>query len=101
MAVSWFQRPQAHHWTWYFNAGRVAKEIDPVLIDEPLRMILNSGVYWSVQFLNTNHRVVEATLKFVGVCTGSHTFQGLYGLDSWEDFGVIRLRCIVWECQDL
>ena len=25
----------------------------------------------------------------------------LYGLDSGEDVGEIKLQCIVWECQDL
>ena len=30
VAGSWFQRPQAHRWTWYSNAGSVAKEIDHV-----------------------------------------------------------------------
>ena len=33
VAGSWFQHPQAHHWTWYSNAGGVAKVIDNVLID--------------------------------------------------------------------
>ena len=33
MAGSWFQRPQAHHWTLFLNAGGVAKEIGPVLVD--------------------------------------------------------------------
>ena len=33
VAGSWFQRPQAHHWTCYSNAGGVAKKIDHVLID--------------------------------------------------------------------
>ena len=33
VAGSWFQRPQAHRWTWYSNAGGVAKEIDHVLLD--------------------------------------------------------------------
>ena len=36
-----------------------------------------------------------------GVCTGPHTFQHLYGLDSGGDVGEIKLRFIVWECQDL
>ena len=35
------------------------------------------------------------------VCTGPHTFQHLYGLDSGEDVGEIKLWCIIWECQDL
>ena len=34
------------------------------------------------------------------MCTGLHTFQHLYGLDSREDVREIKLRCIVWECQD-
>ena len=33
LAGSWFQRPQAHCWTWYSNSGSVAKEIDHLLID--------------------------------------------------------------------
>ena len=64
VAGSWFQHPQAHRWTWYSNAGGVAKEIDHMLIDGHWRMIQNRRVYWSAQFLNTDHRLVEATLKF-------------------------------------
>ena len=33
------------------------------------------------------------------MCTGPHAFQHLFGLDSGEDVGEIKLRCIVWECQ--
>ncbi len=33
------------------------------------------------------------------MCTGTHTFQHLYGLNSGEDVGEIKLRCIVWECK--
>ena len=47
VAGSWFQHPQAHRWTWYSNAGSVAKEIDYVLDDakdDRLRMIQNFGV---------------------------------------------------------
>ena len=32
VAGSWFQCPKPHHWTWYSNAGGVAKEIDHVLL---------------------------------------------------------------------
>ena len=32
VAGSWLQHPQAHRWTWYFNAGGVLKEIDNVLL---------------------------------------------------------------------
>ena len=28
VAGSWFQHPQAHHWTWCSNTAGVAKEID-------------------------------------------------------------------------
>ena len=63
MAGSWFQRPQTHSWTWYSNAGGVAKEIDHVLIDGQWRMIQNCRIYWSAQFLNNDHRLVVATLK--------------------------------------
>ena len=60
---SWFQRPQAHRWTWYSNAGGVAKEIDHVLIDGRWRMIQNCRVDRRAQFLNTDHQLVVATFK--------------------------------------
>ena len=63
LAGSWFQRPQAHRWTWYSNAGGVAKEIDHVLIIGRWRMIQNCRVYQCAQFLNTDHQFVVATLK--------------------------------------
>ena len=34
------------------------------------------------------------------MCTGPHTFQHLCELDSGEDVREIKLRCIIWECQD-
>ena len=63
VAGSWFQRPQAHCWTCYSNTGGVAKEIDHVLVDGHWRMIQNCRVYRSVQFLNTDQRLVAVTLK--------------------------------------
>ena len=63
VADSWFQRPQAHRWTWHSNAGGVVKEIDHVLLDCRRRTIQNCRVYRSAQFLNTDHRLVLATLK--------------------------------------
>ena len=48
---------------WYSNAGGVAKEIDHVLVDGCCRMIQNCKVYRSAEFLNTDHRLVVATLK--------------------------------------
>ena len=58
VAGSWFQHPEAHRWTWYSNAGGVAKEIDHVLVDGGWRMIQNCRVYRSAHFLNTDHRLV-------------------------------------------
>ena len=37
--------------------------IDDVLVDGQWRMIQNCRVHWSAQFLNTDHRLVVATLK--------------------------------------
>ena len=63
MAGSWFQCPQAHHWTWYSNTGGVTKEIDHVIVHGCWRMIQNCRVYRSAQVLNTDHRLVVATMK--------------------------------------
>ena len=63
VAGSWFQHPQAHRWTWYSNAGGVAKEIHHLLVDGRWRMTQNCRVHWSAQFLNTDHRLAVATLK--------------------------------------
>ena len=63
VAGSWFQRPKAHRCNWFSNAGGVAKEIDHVLVDGCWRMIQNSRVFRSALFLNTDHRLVVATLK--------------------------------------
>ena len=63
MAGSWFQWPQAHRWMWYSIAGGVAKHIEHVLMDGRWRMIQNCRVYRSAQFLNTDYRLVVATLK--------------------------------------
>ena len=63
VAGSQFQHPQAHRWIWYSNAGGVAKEIDHVLVDGRWRTIQNCWVCRSDQFLNTDHRLVVATLK--------------------------------------
>ena len=63
VAGSWFQRPQDNRWTWYSNDGGVAKEIDHVVVDGCWRMIQNYRVYWSAQFLNTDHRLFVTTVK--------------------------------------
>ena len=57
-------RPQPYRWTWYSNAGGAAKEMDYVLVDGRWRMIQNCWVYRSAQFLNSDYRLVLATLKF-------------------------------------
>ena len=59
---SWLQHPQAHRWTWYSKALGVANEIDHVLDDGRWRMFQNCRVHRSTQFLNTDHRLVVATL---------------------------------------
>ena len=41
----------------------MAKEIDHVLVDGRWRMIQDCRVHRSAQFLNTDHRLVVATLK--------------------------------------
>ena len=41
----------------------MAKEVDHVLVDGNWRMIQNCRVYRSAQFLNTDHRLVVASLK--------------------------------------
>ena len=46
-----------------FQHWCVPKEIDHVLIDGHWRIIQNCRVYRSAQFLNTDHRLVAATLK--------------------------------------
>ena len=39
------------------------RRLDHVLVDGRWRMIQNSRVYRSAQFINTDHRLVVATLK--------------------------------------
>ena len=63
VAGSWFQCPQAHRWTCHSNASGVAKEIDHMLVNGRWRMTHNCRVYWSAQFVNTDNRLVVATLK--------------------------------------
>ena len=42
----------------------MAKETNHVLVDGCWRMVKNCRVYRSAQFINTDHRLVIATLKF-------------------------------------
>ena len=61
MELGWLV--QVHRCIWDSNAGDVATEIDHVLVDGRWRMIQNCKVNQSAQFLNTDHRLVVATLK--------------------------------------
>ncbi|KAG0723422.1 Transposon TX1 uncharacterized protein [Chionoecetes opilio] len=63
IAGSWYQRPELHRWTWYSNAGGVAKEIDHILVSTRWRILQNCRVYRSAEFFGTDHRLVVATLK--------------------------------------
>ena len=41
IAGSWYQRPALHRWTWYNNAGGVAKEIYHILVSTHWRILQN------------------------------------------------------------
>ena len=73
--------------------------VSPKLIN--LMSELCSGTESAVRCGDTISNLCQLLLVFVGVCTDPHTFQHLYGLDFVEDVGEIKLRCIIWECQDL
>ena len=60
---SWFQRRDPRRWTWYSNAGGVAKEIDHILVSTRWRILQNCRVYRSAEFFATDHRLVVATLR--------------------------------------
>ncbi|KAG2466212.1 SIA8E sialyltransferase, partial [Polypterus senegalus] len=63
IAGSWFQHPEPHCWTWYPNTGGVAKEINYILVGRRWRLLQNCRVYRSAQFVNSDHRLVVATLR--------------------------------------
>ncbi|KAG0717135.1 Craniofacial development protein 2 [Chionoecetes opilio] len=77
IAGSWHQRPELHRWTWYSNAGGVAKEIDHILVSTRWRILQNCRVYRSAEFFGTDHRLVVATLKLHvksrRISRGNHT----------------------------
>ena len=60
---SWFQRREPRRWTWYSNAGGVAKEIDHILVSTRWRILQNCRVYRSAEFFATDHRLLIATLR--------------------------------------
>ncbi|KAG0726185.1 LINE-1 retrotransposable element ORF2 protein [Chionoecetes opilio] len=76
-AGSWYQRSELHRWTWYSNAGGVAKEIDHILVSTRWRILQNCRVYRSAEFFGTDHRLVVATLKLHvksrRISRGNHT----------------------------
>ncbi|KAG0718569.1 Sphingomyelin phosphodiesterase 3 [Chionoecetes opilio] len=71
------ERPELHRWTWYSNAGGVAKGIDHILVSTRWRILLNCRVYRSAEFFGTDHRLVVATLKLHvksrRISRGNHT----------------------------
>ncbi|KAG0716609.1 hypothetical protein GWK47_009246 [Chionoecetes opilio] len=71
------KRPELHRWTWYSNAGGVAKEIDHILVSTRWRILQNCRVYRSAEFFGTDHRLVVATLKLHvksrRISRGNHT----------------------------
>ncbi|KAG0727553.1 Craniofacial development protein 2 [Chionoecetes opilio] len=77
IAGSWYQRPELHRWTWYSNAGGVAKEIDHVLVSTRWRILQNCRVYRSAAFFGTDHILAVATLKLHvksrRISRGNHT----------------------------
>ena len=56
-----YQRPDLHRWTWYNNAGWVAKEINHILDNTRWRIFQNCRVFLNAEFFD--HRLVVATLK--------------------------------------
>ena len=75
--------------------------VPPKLID--LMSELYSGTESAVRCGGTYHlrHISSCYWSSSEVCNSPHTFQHLYGLDSREDVGEIKLRLIVLECQDL
>ena len=63
IAGSWYQRSELHRWTWYSNAGGVAKEIDHILVSTCWRILQNCRIFWSAKFLATDHRLVVTIFK--------------------------------------
>ena len=64
VAGFWFHPTplERYRWIWYSNTGNIAKEIDLVLADGRWR-ILQNFVFCSAQLVNTELRVLVATLK--------------------------------------
>ena len=63
IAGSWYQRSELYRWTWYSNAGVVAKTIDHIFASIRWRILQNCRVFQSFKFYATDHRLAAATLK--------------------------------------
>ncbi|KAG0729222.1 hypothetical protein GWK47_030777 [Chionoecetes opilio] len=89
---SWYQRPELHRWTWYSNAGGVAKEIDHILVSTRWRILQNCRVYRSAEFFGTGHRLVVATLKLHvksrRISRGNHSVFQLKDLTCAHEYAV-------------
>ena len=62
----------------------MVKEIDHVLLDSRWRIIQNCRVYQSAQLLNTDHRLVAATLKL------QHKSRRMVPSQPWLDVGNLK-----------
>lgn len=59
----WYQCSNPHHWTWYGDAGTVAKEINHIFVSTRWRILQNCKVYWTAEFCGTDLRLVVAILR--------------------------------------
>ncbi|KAG0717717.1 Craniofacial development protein 2 [Chionoecetes opilio] len=98
IAGSWYQRPELHRWTWYSNAGGVAKEIDHILVSTR-RILQNCRVYRSAEFFGTDDRLVVATLKLHvksrRISRGNHT---VFHLEKLKDLTCAHEYAAAKEC---
>ena len=60
---SWFQRREPRRWTWYSNAGGVAKEIDHILVSTRWRILQNCRVYRSAGAVSSSTFTSEIYLQ--------------------------------------
>ncbi|KAG0718623.1 Transient receptor potential channel pyrexia [Chionoecetes opilio] len=97
LAVTDTQRPELHRWTWYSNAGGVAKETDHVLVSTRWRILQSCRVYWSAEFFGTDHRLVVATLKLHvksrRISRGNRT---VFHLEKLKDLTCARCQGVYW-----
>ncbi|KAG2463303.1 CFDP2 protein, partial [Polypterus senegalus] len=63
IAGSWYHHPESHCWTWYSNTGGAVKEINHIFLGRSWRLQQSCWVYRSAQFVNSDYRLVVATLS--------------------------------------